>query len=235
MSTVDQFSLPTNVPIVLAPVRAKAAAPEPPKPPADSLVLHGVSWDTYERLIEDLGEVYRKVTFDSGMMEIELSISRTHEIYKDFLTRLVHLLGFLGKIPLASGGECTFSRKDLQKGLEPDSCYWIENEPKMRGVRNLDIANDPLPDLVIEVDITSKSINRLEIYRVFGVPEVWRFDVPEFQILTLSSDGKYQSVEQSLSFPMLTASKVKSALAVLPTEGEDQAIRSLLADIGLAP
>ncbi|MEO8892528.1 MAG: Uma2 family endonuclease, partial [Coleofasciculaceae cyanobacterium] len=64
----------------------------------------------------------------------------------------------------------------MKAGKEPDSCYYIQNEAQVRGKIELDFTVDPPPDLALEIDITSSSINQLEIYADLGIPEVWRYD-----------------------------------------------------------
>lgn len=46
----------------------------------------------------------------------------------------------------------------------------------MRGRVDLNLRQDPPPDLALEIDLTSKSLDRLPIYARFGGPEVWRYE-----------------------------------------------------------
>ncbi len=81
-------------------------------------------------------------------------------------------------LPIKSGKSTTFRRRDIKRGLEPDECYWIANEA-VRGLeirRGLTFAQDPPPDLVIEVDVTNSCVPRLPIYAALRMPEVWRID-----------------------------------------------------------
>ena len=82
-------------------------------------------------------------------------------------------------------GSTTFRREDLERGFEPDSCFYIQNEKEIRGNVRIDPAVDQPPDLVIEIDITSPSLNKLPIYARMGVPEVWRYDGERMAILVL--------------------------------------------------
>ncbi len=102
-------------------------------------------------------------------------------------------------------GSTTFKRADAQRGFEPDSCFYIQNEARIRGKDRIDLAVDPPPDLVIEVDITSPSINKLPIYAQLGVPEVWRYDGEKLEILKLRDD-RYLQVSESAVLPSLTGS-----------------------------
>ena len=65
----------------------------------------------------------------------------------------------------------------------------------------------PAPDLIIEVDITSLSTFRQNIFAAFGVPEIWRFDGEKMQILRLEND-KYIEIPDSLSLPKVTPEKL---------------------------
>lgn len=79
-------------------------------------------------------------------------------------------------IELKSAGSLTLKCQALAVGIDPDNCYYIQNEPKVRSQSQIDLKNDPLPDLAIEVDITSNSVNKLEIYAALGVPELWLYN-----------------------------------------------------------
>ena len=77
---------------------------------------------------------------------------------------------------LVSAGNMTFQREDLDRGLEPDDCYWIAHEPQMHNKLTWDPAIDPPPDLVLEIEISRSAQDRMGIYAALRVPEVWRFD-----------------------------------------------------------
>ncbi|MEM1303930.1 MAG: Uma2 family endonuclease [Planctomycetota bacterium] len=199
-----------------------------------SVVLEGVSWKTYERLLQGIGDDHVSVTYDNGLMEIEMSPSRKHELDADFLRSLVTLVSVLKDIPVEAGGETTHKREDLAKGLEPDGCYWIANEKTMRGVADLDLSEHPAPDLVIVVDVTSRSVNKIAIYAELGVPEIWHVDRDELVFLVLDkSGGTYTTVETSLSFPFVSRSLVSAALKSSGTHGQSSALKRLVSDLKL--
>lgn len=68
----------------------------------------------------------------------------------------------------------TLEREDLTRAVEPDSCFHIQNESIVRG-KNIDLQTDPPPDLVLESDYTSSSLNKFTIYASLGVSELWRY------------------------------------------------------------
>jgi Uma2 family endonuclease len=100
-------------------------------------------------------------------------------------------------------GSTTFKRPDLQKGFEPDSCFYIQSAPRIRGKRQIELPQDPPPDLLIEIDVTSSSINRFALFAEAGVPEVWRHDGSRVQIFALVGK-EYVEVEKSIAFSLLT-------------------------------
>ena len=106
----------------------------------------------------------------------------------------------------------TFRREDLGRGFEPDSCFYVQNEENVSGKAHIDLASDPPPDLVVEVDITSPSLDKLPIYAQIGVPEVWRYDGGRLEILRLERT-EYASVPRSAVLPPLTSSVLSDLLA----------------------
>jgi Uma2 family endonuclease len=115
------------------------------------------------------------------------------------------------RINARSLGSSTDQRKDIERGFEPDSCFYFANEPRIRGVKRLDMTIHPAPDLIIEVDITSLSTNRQSIFAAFGVPEIWRFDGEKVRILKLEN-SQYVEISNSLALPKVTAEKLTEFL-----------------------
>src|SRR5207249_815795 len=99
--------------------------------------------------------------------------------------------------PICSGGATTLKRSLRKKGLEPDKSFWINHEADMRGKKEWDALTDPPPDLVVEVDITSSSLDRLGIYAALEVPEIWHYDGQAFKVLVLGHHGKYKEKTKS--------------------------------------
>lgn len=98
----------------------------------------------------------------------------------------------------------TCDRADLERGLEPDECFYLTNEPLVRSKDEIDLETDPPPDLAVEVDITRSSLKRLPIYAAIRVPEVWRYDGQVLTIHQLGADGKYAVAERSRYFAFVT-------------------------------
>jgi Uma2 family endonuclease len=125
---------------------------------------------------------------------------------------------------IASLGSTTWSREDLQKGLEADECFYIQNEAQIRGKTEIDLTTDPPPDLVIEVDITSSSLDRLAIYAALGIPEVWRYDGKDLTIYRLWA-GDYRRQGASQVLPLLQRDDILRFMQTSQTMGETSWVR----------
>jgi Uma2 family endonuclease len=196
----------------------------PPLQKENCIVLSGIRWETYQDLVLDLAETpSKRLTYDQGILEIMTPLPE-HEASKRLLGRLVESATEELGLEICSLGSTTWSRKDLSKGLEPDECYYITQEANIRGKTRFNLKSDPPPDLAIEIDLTSSSLNRLNIYAALGVTEIWRFDSKNLWIYVLK-DGNYQLQEQSSVLPILNRSDLLSFLAKKGKLGENALIR----------
>ncbi len=188
-------------------------------------VLHHVSWDEYEELLDELGSGYAvRVAYTEGELEL-MSPLYKHEVYKDVLTMLVRILGKACKQRVQSAGSLTLKRKNLRRGAEPDTCFYLQSAAQILGQDTIDLRYDPPPDLVVEVDITSKSISKMKSYAKFGVPEFWRFDGKRMRIYALIED-EYVERDNSLSFPIVTALDLVLFMKQSTEEGQDEAFEA---------
>ena len=188
-------------------------------PQKEQIILKGIHWETYKSLVRDLeAQPSKRLTYDNGVLEIRMPLP-PHERYKKWLGRLVEIITEELGIEIASLGSCTWSRDDLRKGLEPDECYYIQNEAAVRGKETITLSVDPPPDLAIEVDSTSSSLDRMGIYAALGVPEVWRYDFKVMMFWVLV-DSVYVSRETSIALPLVTATAVQVLLSEAVSMGE---------------
>ena len=132
-------------------------------------------------------------------------------------------------IPIRSGGPTTFKKQLKKKGLEPDECYWVANEPSVRGRADLDLELDPPPNIAVEVEVSPSALNRLGIYAALGVSEVWRSDGHQIMIAQLQDDGTHAPVDRSPSFPWLPLAELGRFLGESATMDETRWIRSFCA------
>src|ERR1051326_1247978 len=155
------------------------------RPAEQRAVLHGICWETYERLLADLAESSApRLTYDRGTLEI-MSPLAEHEELRNNLAMLVEIVAETRDLDLRGLGSTTFRRVDLQRGLEPDACFYIQNAERLQGKRQIELSTDPPPDLVVEIDLTHSTLDKLSIYAQFGVPEVWRYKGGRLAILVL--------------------------------------------------
>lgn len=168
------------------------------------LRLSNVDWGMYSRLLRLFAErPGLRFTYDQGELEI-MSPLLEHDDDSRHLFMMVSALVEELRIPMKPGGSTTIRRRLSKKGIEPDECFWLTNAPKMAGIRRLDLARDPPPDLAIEVDVTHSSLNRMRIYAALNVSEVWLQKGTRLVIHVLVPDGKYQIARESRHFPGLT-------------------------------
>jgi Uma2 family endonuclease len=176
-------------------------------PPEQRVLLYNVSWDTYERLLMDLNDsAAPRLTYDRGTLEI-MSPSSEHERYNRTIALIVEELAVEMNLDFDSLGSTTFRREDLDRGFEPDSCFYIQNVTGIRTKKRIDLAVDPPPDLIIEIDITSTSLDRFSIFAEVGVVEVWRFDGNRLTIHELKS-GSYEERDTSVAFVGIPAAEI---------------------------
>jgi Uma2 family endonuclease len=190
------------------------------------LYLEGVSWELYEHLLKVVGNRPLRLTYDNGELEI-MSPLPEHEAGKKLLGRMAETLGFELNWPMRSYGSTTFRRKDRAKGLEPDECYYFRNESRMRGKKRWIAKRDPPPDLVIEIDITSRSVAREPIYAALGVPEIWRYERRSVKCLHLVG-GNYVERRNSLVFPFLQPAELKRFVDMLAKHDETTIMHSFV-------
>ncbi|MBD2345913.1 Uma2 family endonuclease [Anabaena subtropica] len=172
--------------------------------------LSGISWQTYENLLVELSASRRlRLTYNRGNLEIMLP-SPEHEIYKKVLGRFVETLSEELNVKIQPLGSTTFKHPELS-GAEPDECFYIKNINLIKGKTRIDLQQDPPPDLVVEIDISSSSKNRFEVYAEMGVPEIWVYDRQTFSIHILQNKT-YTNVDQSLAFPGLPVLEIVNFL-----------------------
>jgi Uma2 family endonuclease len=169
-------------------------------PAGHQLLIKNISWSTYKHILAELGENRSsRISYSQGVLEIMAPLPE-HEVAKvmigDFVKALLEELD----MEFWSLGSTTFDEEKMDAGVEPDDCFYIQNEAAVRGKDRIDLTIDPPPDLAIEIDITSRT--RFNNYEVLGVPELWRWRGNKLEINVLI-DGKYVTTNNSIVFPNL--------------------------------
>jgi len=178
-------------------------------PPEQIVQLSGISWQTYEALLAEIGDRQIRLTYNRGNLEIMVP-SPEHERFKTIMGRFVETLAEELEVRIEPLGSTTFKRPELS-GAEPDECFYIQNISAVKGKKRIDLTQDPPPDLVVEIDITNRSENSLQVYTDLGVPEVWIYNGSRLRINRLEN-GEYVEGEISLAFPSLPILEIVSFL-----------------------
>ena len=198
--------------------------PQSQKRGAEPVVtLKGVSWQTFKTLLAEIGEDRAcRMAYDQGVLEIRMPLEEHEEpkrLLEDFVTAIVDELG----IELRSLGALSLKREDLTRFIEPDTCFYIQNESRVRG-RRINLEIDPPPDLAIESDYTSSSVDKQSIYAALGVPELWRYTRQTLQVYQLV-EGEYEPREQSITFPFLPVTEIPGFIEQSNIQGQRTAVR----------
>jgi Uma2 family endonuclease len=185
--------------------------PAEPPAPESGLFLRDVAWSEFEAMLQAVGDRHIRVTFDGEAMEVSMP-SQRHEQAAPLLGLFVPRLAEELEVPYEPLGMTTWKKASAVKGLQAHQCYYIQNQAVVREKEALDLEIDPPPDLAIEVDITSSSLDRMGIYADLGVPEIWRFDGNSVTMYERDVNGRYQTRDVSRCFPSLRPADVERFL-----------------------
>jgi Uma2 family endonuclease len=194
---------------------------------ADRVLLHNISWDQFERLLADLGESRSaRIAYDNGILEILTPLVQ-HEYFKEVISTAIKDVAEELELDYESYGSTTWRKQLQMAGVEPDNCFYLQHEAEVRGRLDLDISKgDPPPDLALEIDLTSKSLNRFPIYARLEVPEIWCYDEGVLKIYHLQ-DGDYVEAETSLALPQLPVRELPQLIETHRAQGR-RAIRNAI-------
>ncbi len=194
---------------------------------ATRILLRGVSWETFERLLAETGEDrHLQLAYSDECLEIMVPLRDHEEPVRLFDALVAAIVDELG-IELCTLGSLTMKNAAQRKGLEPDCCFYIQNEAVIRNVDKLDFAIHPPPDLVVEVDNTSQSLNKFPIYAALQIPEIWRLRSGKLSLYWLTEDkSEYLEQSESLAFLGLPVWDIPQFIAKAKVDGQRTAVRS---------
>ncbi|HIK18381.1 MAG TPA: Uma2 family endonuclease [Leptolyngbyaceae cyanobacterium M33_DOE_097] len=197
-------------------------------PPGQRVVLRDVSWEEFEAILQELGDRgIARVAYYDGLLEI-MSPSPEHEYFKQTISIAIEDMAETLELDYESYGSATWRRQAKQVGLEPDNCFYFQNEARVRGKLQFDLNQDPPPDLALEIDVTNQSLTRFPIYARLGVPELWCYDAGTLKIYRLQQE-EYSEVQQSQIFPQLNISELPQLIEANRADGRLALRRSLRA------
>jgi len=174
-------------------------------PVRESVVLHGVSWETYQQILsEHENNPGKRIFYDEGELEI-MVVSARHEGPNDLLRLMVSLVAAEFGIEVYGIGSMTCRREDLQKGFEPDAAYYVGRAGDVED-RDIDLTVDPPPDLIIEVEVTHPAFPHFPLYSAFAVQEVWHYSHKASRVEFYRLEGDtYHETATSLALPKLAS------------------------------
>jgi Uma2 family endonuclease len=200
--------------------------------PGSAIRLNAVTWQGYLELLQELGENRAtRLTYSDGVVEIRMP-GQLHEAINRVLAAIILTLAEVLDLAFNNLGSTTLNRPDLAKGIEPDSCFFIQNAQAGQGMAT---PTDLPPDLAIEVDIASSSESKLPIYAAMGVPEVWLYQQEQLKILALQVDDTYVAVEQSVAFPQVSDAQLNEWLVLRKTGTDLTVVKAVRKAIALTP
>lgn len=166
--------------------------------PGQQLLVEDVNWQQFESILAELGERRAsRLSYSNGRLEIMVPLAE-HEKAKEIIGDMVKILLEARQIAFESLGSTTLKNERMSQAVEPDNCFYIQNQAAVIGKNRLDMSVDPPPDLAIEIDLTSRT--QLDNYQILGVPELWRYARRGLQINVLQAE-QYIESDVSPTFP----------------------------------
>lgn len=182
-------------------------------------LLPNISWHTFKTMLAEMGsERKNRLAYENGIVEIMsplLPHENSNRIIEGLIVALCEELG----LEIKRAGSLTLTRDDLERGAEPDSCYYIQNESLVRDKENIDMSIDPPPDLVLEVEYSRSKIDKPSLYAAMGVPEFWRYNGTVLRIYILSG-VRYKELQTSPTFAPVTVREIPQFIQETRNKGE---------------
>ncbi|MBD1939652.1 Uma2 family endonuclease [Microcoleus sp. FACHB-68] len=193
------------------------------------ITIHNLSWQEFEEILIELGEQRNtRIAYYQGTLEIMSPLAlqeRSHRIIAYILTTILDAQGQ----DWEDFGSTTLKQPDIA-GVEPDTCFYIQNAGRVRGCTNMNLEVYPPPDLAIESDVTSKTT--LNAYQALRVPEVWIYRNRKLTIYILQNETYTESLI-SLTFPDLPITEMIPQLVQKAIdEGTSRMLRELKRQLG---
>lgn len=193
------------------------------------MMLENVSWETFVALADERRGSVPRMTYCDGVLEM-MSPKRKHENLGCLMGRMIEAYSEIKGIEILSVASVTVKRSDLKKAYEADESYYVTNIDRVLAKEELDFEVDPPPDLVIEVELTSSAIDKLELFAAMQVREVWRHDGTSVQFYRLSGN-RYEFIPESAELPGLSSDRINRFLDQRLQVGETTWIRAFRCEI----
>jgi Uma2 family endonuclease len=193
------------------------------------MVLENVSWETFVALADERRGSVPRMTYSEGVLEM-MSPKRKRENIGRLIGRMVEAYSEIKGIEILSVASVTVKRSDLKKAYEADESYYVTSIDQVLAKEELDFEVDPAPDLVVEVELTSSAIEKMELFAAMQVREVWRHDGTSVQFYRWLN-GRYNLIQTSVELPGLDAALINRFLEQRLEAGETTFIRAFRREI----
>ncbi|KAB8319442.1 Uma2 family endonuclease [Tolypothrix campylonemoides VB511288] len=191
-------------------------------------ILSNISWQTFKTMLAEMGsERKNRLAYDNGILEIMTPLM-PHENSNRLIEVFVGVLCEEFGLEIKRTGSLTLTRDDLERGSEPDSSYYIQNESLVRDRENIDLATDLPPDLVLEVEYSKPKVDKSKIYAAIGVPEFWRYNGSVLRVYILG-DNQYTEVQTSPTFASVQVKEIPRFIQETKKNGEMATTRAFRA------
>ena len=171
------------------------------------VLLENITWQTFKTMLAEMGsERANKISYRQGNIEVMTPL-KLHESSNRLIEVFVGVLCEELGLEVNRVGSLTLTRDDLEYGAEPDSSYYIQNELLVREKENIDLAFDPPPDLVLEVEYSRPKIDKFKLYAAMGIPEFWRYNGTTLRVYILEN-GQYSETQTSPTFAVIPIKEI---------------------------
>lgn len=209
--------------------------PKKPLPTEQRVILPNISWPQFEKLLVELGpERQARLSYLRGKLEMMTPVE-AHERCSKLIDSLILVLVDELAMPITPVTPALLKQVEMDCAVESDACYYFR-EMSQPPKNQIDLTQDPVPDLLVEVALTRSSLEKLPIYATMGIPEVWRYitttgdDMLKGQLLIYElQQGDYVQRRQSQIFPFLPADRVLEFLEQSDSMSLSAALRLLRA------
>jgi Uma2 family endonuclease len=204
--------------------------------PGSAICIDGIDWDEYISLLQQLGDDrVTRIAYTQATLEIRMP-GQLHESINRLLAAIIMTLAEEYGYEFNGLGSMTIDRPNLNKAIEPDSCFYIQNAHNGQGMETTTSSNDLPPDLAVEVDIANRADRKLEIYQSIGVPEIWIYQRQRINTSVAGAvkikqleNGCYIDVAQSRAFPAVSIEQLAQWLELRRTGTDLTVIRAVRA------
>ena len=190
-----------------------------------TVLLTGISWTEYEDFLRAFWEKTNlSLAYDNGKLEI-MPKSPKHEEFSRLLSKFVFIYSEVFGLTVEERGSATFKRTRFQKGVEPDECFYIQNADSIIGLDNWELKGFPAPDVAVEVDLPTDSLDKFPIYAALEVGEIWIYDGEIISFYELI-ENNYRLIFNSRALVSLSAEKLTEFIGLSKTKGQTFALKN---------